>query len=338
MNLTSINQSLLRGLKPLTLGLGIVCVLSLASSLLSAATIDDLQFTLIHGDTEYSVSAVDPTSIAGALDIPATYNGKPVTEIPLMGFGVEDDETDRPDITSVTLPTSIKTIGDYSFNQCRALTSVVLPDSLTSIGIGAFSYCTSLTSIVLPNSITVIEMQTFFGCHALISVVLPDSLTELWDDAFYSCYDLASITFLGSAPTLLGADVFLYAGRDVGGLTLTIYDTHEDSYASFREQYNQQTYHIILDPAVMLAVTTSYTPSNHAFSIITHNEDGVGSLTLEHTSDLGEGEAWNALGTSDYQKDTDAETGAVTRTINIDPTTNPSGFYRLISADSPNSN
>jgi hypothetical protein len=65
MNLTSINQSLLRGLKPLTLGLGIVCVLSLASSLLSAATIDDLQFTLINGDTEYSVSAVDPASIDG---------------------------------------------------------------------------------------------------------------------------------------------------------------------------------------------------------------------------------------------------------------------------------
>jgi hypothetical protein len=55
--------------------LGVGLVFSLAASLLSAATIDDLQFTLINGDTEYSVSAVDATSIAGAVDIPATYNG-----------------------------------------------------------------------------------------------------------------------------------------------------------------------------------------------------------------------------------------------------------------------
>lgn len=200
MNLTSINQSLGQGLTPLSLRVALV--LCLASSLLSAATIDDLQFTLINGDTEYAVSAVDPTSIAGAVDIPATYNGKAVTEIGRLGFGVEDDETDRPDITSVTLPTSIRTIGDYSFNQCRALTSVVLPDSLTSIGIGAFSYCTSLTSIVLPNSITVIEMQTFFGCHALISVVLPDSLTSIGAHAFYNCHALTSIILPASLTEL----------------------------------------------------------------------------------------------------------------------------------------
>ena len=70
-----------------------ILALSWAASLLSAATIDDLVFTLINEDTEYSVKAKDPRTIAGEVDIPATYNGKPVTEIGYHAFGVWDGAT-----------------------------------------------------------------------------------------------------------------------------------------------------------------------------------------------------------------------------------------------------
>jgi hypothetical protein len=144
---------------------------------------------------------------------------------------------------------------------------------------------------------------------------------------------LASVTFLGAAPSL-GDTVFTQVGILVGGFTITIFDTHEASYDSWRSLY---AFDVVPGP-VMLAVTTSYTPSNQGLSIITHNEDSAATLTLEHTSNLGDGASWTALSTSEYQKYTDAATGTVTRTMTLDPATNPSGFYRFISADSPNSN
>jgi hypothetical protein len=161
---------------------------------------------------------------------------------------------------------------------------------------------------------------------SLTSIELPAALTSIGGLAFYSCFDLSSITFLGAAPTL-GDNVFFDTGSDVGGFTITIFDTHEASYDSWRSLY---TFDVV--PGLMiLAVTTSYTPSNQGLSIITHNEGSAGSLTLEHTSNLGDSASWTALSTSEYQKDTDAATGTVTRTLTLDPATNPTGFYRLVS-------
>jgi len=42
-------------------------------------------------------------------------------------------------LTSVTLPYSLTSIGDFSFSGCRKLTSISIPISVTSIGWGAFS-------------------------------------------------------------------------------------------------------------------------------------------------------------------------------------------------------
>ena len=66
------------------------------------------------------------------------------------------------DITSITIPNSVTTIGEFAFLACTGLTSITLPSSITSIKVGAFEECTNLTSII---------------CLAEI----PPVITEFWE-------------------------------------------------------------------------------------------------------------------------------------------------------------
>ncbi len=68
-------------------------------------------------------------------------------------------------LTSVSLPNSLKTIYDYAFAGCTGLTSIALPNSLESIGDEAFSGCTGLTSFTLPGSVVDMGWRCFKGCR-----------------------------------------------------------------------------------------------------------------------------------------------------------------------------
>ena len=57
-----------------------------------------------------------------------------------------------------------------AFYDCTSLTSVTIPDSVTSIGNYAFYDCTSLTSVTIPDSVTSIGDIAFYGCTALKTV------------------------------------------------------------------------------------------------------------------------------------------------------------------------
>ena len=64
-------------------------------------------------------------------------------------------------LTSITIPNSVTSIGNYAFNYCSGLTSITIPNSVTSIGEGAFCGCSSLASITVPNSLISIDGGAF---------------------------------------------------------------------------------------------------------------------------------------------------------------------------------
>jgi len=119
--------------------------------------------------------------------IPASYNGKPVTEIGAYAF-------DYSSITSIDIPYTIKSIGDGAFRNCANLTSIAIPEGVTSIGSWAFSSCSKLTSINIPANVTEIY-NTFDSCMSLTSVTFSENsqLKIIGFSAFDHCFCLTSI-------------------------------------------------------------------------------------------------------------------------------------------------
>ena len=69
-----------------------------------------------------------------------------------------------PENTKIDIQDGTYFIACNAFNGCSNLTSVTIPNSVTSIGNYAFSGCSGLTSITIPNSVTSIGDDTFAFC------------------------------------------------------------------------------------------------------------------------------------------------------------------------------
>ena len=99
-------------------------------------------------------------------------------------------------------------IGDYTFvNTFSNISKVTIPLSVTSIGHHAFSGCSGLTSITIPNGIISIEWATFYECSQLSSITIPNSVKSIGESAFGGCTALYSVTF-GNSVESIGDDAF----------------------------------------------------------------------------------------------------------------------------------
>ena len=76
----------------------------------------------------------------------------------------------------------------YAFSGCSGLTSLTIPSSVTSIGYYAFSGCSGLTSLTIPSSVTSIDDNAFSGCSGLTSIyVYPEKVPILGTGVFSGC-------------------------------------------------------------------------------------------------------------------------------------------------------
>ena len=121
-------------------------------------------------------------------------------------------------LTSITIPSSVTSLGESCFKSCNSLISITIPSSVTSLGDECFKYCSGLTSITLPSSITSLGVYCFYGCSGLTSITIPSSVTSLGICCFTGCDGLTSIT-IPSSVTSLGDGCFQYC-RGLTSITI----------------------------------------------------------------------------------------------------------------------
>lgn len=157
-------------------------------------------------DGTYSVAANDISNMPSEVVIPELYEGSPVTKIEDYAF---DGCTN---LTSITIPESVTTIGASAFSGCYYLTNVTLPESINEIGSDAFSSCFNISHMTIPSSMQRIAPNTFDYCYALSTVMLPEAVTEICENAFNACYGLSEIHYEGTESRW--NEISIYYGND----------------------------------------------------------------------------------------------------------------------------
>lgn len=93
------------------------------------------------------------------------------------------------ELSSVTIPSSMRQILPKAFAYCSKLSTVEIRDGIKNLGIGRstllFYNCDSLKHIEIPSSVQIIAEQAFDGCN-LESVKFNEGLLQIMNNAFTS--------------------------------------------------------------------------------------------------------------------------------------------------------
>ena len=205
--------------------------------------------TVTFGDNKYTGDIVIPETI--------TYDE---TVYSVVAIGGDAFWNCYSRLTSITIPNSVTSIGEYAFENCSGLTSVTIPNSVTTIGYGSFQGCSGLTEIVveegntiydsrnncnalietssntliagcmnttIPNNVTSIGSGAFYDCYDLNSITIPKTVISIGNGAFYGCINLTSVKIPGSV-TSIGDRAF----SGCGGLTVIAVEEENTNYDS----------------------------------------------------------------------------------------------------------
>jgi len=221
-------------------------------------TSPELEFELINNaeiasnNGTYRVKSAK--GMSGAVEIPATHNGRAVTEIGDYAF------QDNRNITSVIISNSVNYIGWAAFEACTGLTGITIPASVTYIGGMAFSGCSQLASINVNQNNPEFSSETgiLYSKDKKILLVapgaissafsIPDNVIKIGQGAFRECKNLTSLnihkdveyincgTFTGCTNLMINVDINNPNFSSDNGILFNNDKTELIAYPSARDQ------------------------------------------------------------------------------------------------------
>lgn len=132
-------------------------------------------------------------------------------------------------LTSVTIPNTVTSIGEYAFAYCSALSIISLPvggvssisnsafretaissmtlEGITSISDNLFRGCPNLTSVTISNGTTSIGQRVFQDCAHLTSITLPRTLETIGENTFIGCTSMSTVYYNGTLNEWCGLNI-----------------------------------------------------------------------------------------------------------------------------------
>ncbi len=113
---------------------------------------------------------------------------------------------------SVSIPNTVKSIGDEAFYDCDTLETVIIPTSVEKISFGAFADCSSLKEIIIPSNVEVVENSVFNNCTSLKEITIGKDVKDWGNGVFAGCNSLKKLSVAKGNSHFLAEDGILYSG------------------------------------------------------------------------------------------------------------------------------
>ncbi len=143
--------------------------------------LNEIWYTTSDGEAvNYSLDGKSGNEFDGGVLAPKDNGGVGIVRFTAPVTKVDDEAfAQRANLTSVSLPDCVETIGTSAFEYCENLTTVHLGSSLKTIGEWAFGTCGFETIDFLPEGLLNIGAGAFSDCVNLTSVMIPTSVTNI---------------------------------------------------------------------------------------------------------------------------------------------------------------
>ena len=181
----------------------------------------DFTYTVTDEDAKtVSIAKAEAATLTGALVIPTSVTEAEVT---YAVTSVADYAFQSQSITSVTIPTSIMSIGNWAFRDCYSLTNIRIEDSENALSMTAGYYSPfsaynadiyiTERNVYIGRNLTLSDTYSVFD--GITSVEFGPNVTTINSSLFYQAAKLSSVT-IGNGVTTIGDCAFQEAGSNEG--------------------------------------------------------------------------------------------------------------------------
>ena len=151
-----------------------------------------------------------------AVKIPAKIEDKNNVEKTVVA--IEKNAFKGTNITSVTIPEQVETIGDSAFEGCKKLADVTFEGAYANLGKNCFKDCTGLEELYVPEMKDgIVAAGTFAGCTGLVAVAVEYGNLKIEAGAFTGCTALEYIYLAPSVQQIYTEDFKNLKDVVVGG-------------------------------------------------------------------------------------------------------------------------
>ncbi|WP_027727941.1 leucine-rich repeat domain-containing protein [Treponema sp. C6A8] len=168
----------------------------------------------------------DMNVLVGIDSASSEFNG----QVPYGPKEIADEAFAGTNVSSITLPDSVKELPDCLFENIESLQSVKLPPSLQVLPPYLFSGCSNLTKVSMPNVVTEFPEGLFYNCASLPDIPFRAGIQELPENCCAGCSSIRSVVVPNTVAKIHSRAFADCKGLETVVLPAKLYELADDAF------------------------------------------------------------------------------------------------------------